>query len=301
MTRNIPSTHNLDALTNDERIVVAAGREAWASITKTFETWVVLGEAIIMLRNKANTTGGRKTFQRLLDQNGLGKVDGGEISRLEKIMANLDAVRVWHKTLPMNRQIAWSSPSSVIRQATGPDGSRLFPSKKGGKPVPKARPSVAAGVSELEAAQGRIKELNEELAAANQATTPEAPTGKSKPLAIDGTDFKSWPLADRRKFVDAAGLDLLIKSAAPADQDKLRKGGKTAEVQKPGGDFEALRSAYAAGYVNKINTAKGKAAQKRAIKEETVALQEAIRAALHGPAAPLADAERQLNAAMGAE
>ena len=48
-------------------------------------------------------------------------------------------------------------------------------------------------------------------------------------------------------------------------------------------------------------TAKGKAAQKRAIKEETVALQEAIRAALHGPAAPLADAERQLNAAMGAE
>jgi hypothetical protein len=297
MTRNIPSTHNLDALTNDERIVVAAGREAWASITKTFETWVVLGEAIVMLRNKANTTGGRKTFQRLLDQNGLGKVDGGEISRLEKIMANLDAVRAWHKTLPMNRQIAWSSPSSVIRQATGPDGSCLFPSKKAGKPVPKARPSVAAGVSELEAAQERIKELNEELAAANQAGTK--PTGKS--IAVDGTDFKSWPLAARREFVVAAGLDLLVASAPPAEKDKLRKVGiKTVEAQSPAADFEALRSAYAAGYVSKIKTAKGKAAQKRAGKEESAALQAAIRAALR-PADPLAETERQVDAALGAE
>jgi hypothetical protein len=115
----------LKALTNDERIVVAAGREAWASITKTFETWVVLGEAIVTLRNKADNIGGRKAFLRLLDQNGLGKIDGGEISRLEKIMANIDAVRAWHKGLPLNRQIAWSSPSSVIRNALNADGSRL--------------------------------------------------------------------------------------------------------------------------------------------------------------------------------
>jgi hypothetical protein len=45
---------------------------------------------------------------------------------------------------------------------------------------------VAAGISALEAAQERIKELNEELAAANQAATK--PTGKSKPVAVDGTN-----------------------------------------------------------------------------------------------------------------
>ena len=167
--------------------------------------------------------------------------------------------------------------------------------------MPKARPSVAAGVSEFEAAQERIKELNEELAAANQATTK--PTGKSNPVAVDGTDFKSWPLAARREFVNAAGLDLLIKSAAPADQDKLRKGGKTAEVQKPGGDFEALRSAYAAGLAAKIKAAKSNAARKRIAKEESAAMQAAMQTALSGrPADPLAEVEREtVNAALGAE
>jgi hypothetical protein len=179
----------------------------------------VLGEAIVMFRRKAEAIGGRQTFQRLLDQNGLGKIDGGEISRLEKIMANLDAVRAWHKTLPLNRQIAWSSPSSVIRNATGADGNRLFPPRQTGQTrVRTPSPLTAIVDSANGAAEQRVKELEEELA--NVKRHDGVSTSKNPLADFDAGQIVDFILGLKASTVRAIMHGLVKETSAPEPDGK---------------------------------------------------------------------------------
>lgn len=113
---NAPESANL---TEDERVEVGAAREAWGSIKRTFDMWVTIGRGIQRLRAKADAIGGRRTFQRLMDQNGLGELCSPKLkavtTRLLKIMDNLGPVGAWHNQLPPHQRVAWGSPSSVVR------------------------------------------------------------------------------------------------------------------------------------------------------------------------------------------
>jgi hypothetical protein len=211
MTSKVTSTHNLDTLTNDERVVVAAGREAWNAITKTFDTWCTLGKAIVTLRRKADAIGGRDTFLRLLDQNGLSQIDEGEISRLKRIMAHIEEVRTWHSSLgSLNKQIAWSSPSSVIRHCP------IFAKPKEPK-APTFTPSAAAKASELEAAEARVVELDEELATARAA----------KPMAMTAEAIVEWIVANVSAKVQKKIVEMLTTPKPP------KKAKASAEWQWP--------------------------------------------------------------------
>src|SRR5262249_19069308 len=59
----------------------------------------------------------RKTFRRILDQQGLGMVvPPATATRLEAIMANLRDVEEWRASLTENQRFRWASPSAVFKQ-----------------------------------------------------------------------------------------------------------------------------------------------------------------------------------------
>src|SRR4051794_39776770 len=109
---NAPESANLTA---EERAEVEVGRTAMATLAKTFDVWVSVGRAIKTLRERARLLGGRKAFQRLLDQQGFGadQLDKATVSRLLKIMDALAEVTAWHESLTDKQRRDWSSPSAV--------------------------------------------------------------------------------------------------------------------------------------------------------------------------------------------
>jgi hypothetical protein len=121
--------------------------------------------------------GGRKTFQRLLTQQGLDGLDAGTISRLKKIIANLPQVMEWHSSLPVNKQIAYASPSVVNKHCP------VFVKRK--QSSKSARPLKAA-LSTVEQLEARIKELEEELASAKsrQASKSKPALATARPLTL---------------------------------------------------------------------------------------------------------------------
>jgi hypothetical protein len=66
-----------EALTFQDTVIFENARGAANSLKKTFETWVVIGKAVVRARDIANERGGGKTFMRLLDQQALGWINNG--------------------------------------------------------------------------------------------------------------------------------------------------------------------------------------------------------------------------------
>jgi hypothetical protein len=85
-------------------------------LRKTFTQWLVIGEAVIALRARAEEVGGRTTFKRLMHQEGFGDLVDAKgkaiLSRLEKIMKpeNLPRVMDWHQKRSAKEQIAYRLP-----------------------------------------------------------------------------------------------------------------------------------------------------------------------------------------------
>jgi hypothetical protein len=112
---------NIIALSPETAAKCEAGLNAWGVLRKTFTQWLVIGEAVIAMRSRAEEIGGRATFKRIMHQQGFGDLVDAKgkaiLSKLEKIMKpeNLLRVMEWHQKLSAKEQIAWSSPSSVVR------------------------------------------------------------------------------------------------------------------------------------------------------------------------------------------
>jgi len=104
----------LDSLSANEHKIVAGGREALRSLTRTFELWMVVGEGMKVLRTKADRLGGTKAFRRLLVQNGYDILDNSVISKLLKIMDHRREVEAWRATLSDKQQREWSAPSTIF-------------------------------------------------------------------------------------------------------------------------------------------------------------------------------------------
>src|SRR5215217_9072380 len=90
----------LDTLSANEHKIVAGGREALRSLTRTFDLWMVVGEGIKVLRAKADRLGGTKAFRRLLVQNGYDSLDNSVISKLLKIMDRRREGEAWAQLSP---------------------------------------------------------------------------------------------------------------------------------------------------------------------------------------------------------
>ena len=104
----------LDTLSANEHKIVAGGREALRSLTRTFDLWMIVGEGLEVLRAKADRLGGTKAFRRLLLQNSYNNLDNSVISKLLKIMDRRREVEAWRATLSDKQQREWSAPSTIF-------------------------------------------------------------------------------------------------------------------------------------------------------------------------------------------
>jgi hypothetical protein len=121
-----PSDHNipgLPSLSHEEITYVEAARAALVTIKRTFEFWIVIARGLKTLKDKAERIGGRFTFDRLREREGLGGRDkhGKEIlnktrvSRLLAILEHVAEVEKWRADLTDKQRFDWASPEAVWR------------------------------------------------------------------------------------------------------------------------------------------------------------------------------------------
>jgi len=105
------------ALSLEEHTIMEAARGAVMALKRTFEHWTVIGRALSTLQAKAERQGGKFTFGRLCEQNGLGEtiIHKTVRSRLLQIMERLPEVEKWRQTLTEKQQFEWASPSAVFK------------------------------------------------------------------------------------------------------------------------------------------------------------------------------------------
>jgi hypothetical protein len=119
-------THNtpdLPSLSHEEHTYVDAAREALATMKRTFEFWMLVARGLQALKDKADRIGGRFTFDRLREREGLGgkRKDGTDIlnkTRVSRLLAILDhasEVEGWRKDLADKQRFEWASPEAVWR------------------------------------------------------------------------------------------------------------------------------------------------------------------------------------------
>jgi hypothetical protein len=148
-----------------------AARVAWAGQKKrTFEGWITIGKGIRILRRRADHIGGRKTFHRLLAEQGF-RVDGPKLerqfdkttaTRLLQVMEQETEVRIWHQQLTPVQQAEWASPNAILRHCP------LFAKpEKNREGKPSAYAQLKATNVELQEQLNSSLTENRELRAAN--------------------------------------------------------------------------------------------------------------------------------------
>jgi hypothetical protein len=105
-------------LTPDERHVLHAAHVASIGLRRTFDHWITVGRGLQLLREKADQIGTRNAFNDLRDQHRLGDKHFRKevVSRLLKVMDNLEAVQAWRATLTEKQRLEWVSPDTVFRR-----------------------------------------------------------------------------------------------------------------------------------------------------------------------------------------
>ena len=163
MSTNAPES---EALTLADAEIFEAARVAVSSLKKTFELWIVIGAAVVRARKIADERGGRKTFERLLEQQGLSRVLGDKATwtRLLAIMKERAAVEAWRATLTEKQQIDWAAPSTIFKRC--PVFQKPEPAKEIEK-KPGLREVNASLQEENHALKGKLKDavdLNQDKA-----------------------------------------------------------------------------------------------------------------------------------------
>jgi hypothetical protein len=99
-------------------------------------TWV--GRGLQLLRQKADQIGTRNAFNDLRDQHRLGDKHFRKevVSRLLKVMDNLEAVEAWRATLTEKQRLEWASPDTLVRRARSSTSPRRRRQKQGRRHTP---------------------------------------------------------------------------------------------------------------------------------------------------------------------
>ena len=125
--QSVPPSHNypdLPSLSHEEITYVDAAREALATMKRTFEFWMVIARGLKALKDKAERIGGRFTFDRLREREGLGgkRRDGTDVlnkTRVSRLLAILEhevEVVKWRaEELNDKKRFDWASPEAVWR------------------------------------------------------------------------------------------------------------------------------------------------------------------------------------------
>jgi hypothetical protein len=105
-------------ITPDEHRVLQAAQVALTSLRRSFDDWVAVGCGLQLLRQKADQIGTRTAFNELRERHHLGdKYFRKEtVSRLLRVMDNLQAVQAWRLALNEKQRIDWASPDTVVRR-----------------------------------------------------------------------------------------------------------------------------------------------------------------------------------------
>jgi hypothetical protein len=175
-----PHTHNtpdLPSLSSEEYTSVDEARTALASIKRSFEFWMVIAHGLQTLKDKADRIGGRFTFDRLREREGLGgrRRDGTDIlnktrvCRLLAIRENEPDVIAWRHKLSQKQQFDWASPEAVFRHC--PVFAKPRPDDPSERPISKAeqdRQALAAALEEnrrLKQGDGSLFDIKRDTAA----------------------------------------------------------------------------------------------------------------------------------------
>jgi hypothetical protein len=104
--------------TPDEHRVLQDAHEALITLRRSFDNWVTVGRGLQLLRQKADQIGTRNAFNDLRDQHRLGDkhLRKEAVSRLLKVMDNLQAVLAWRATLTEKQRVDWASPDTIVRR-----------------------------------------------------------------------------------------------------------------------------------------------------------------------------------------
>jgi hypothetical protein len=87
-------------LSDEDRAIMEIALAAITRFKLAFDDWIEVGRAVAAVRQHADRIGGRKTFHIILEeQRIMPPLCKPTVSRLEKIMAHLDAVKAWRATL----------------------------------------------------------------------------------------------------------------------------------------------------------------------------------------------------------
>lgn len=158
-----------------DNAIFEAAREAIQGLRKqTFDWWIILGRAVQRAREIADRLGGRQTFMRLLEQQGLASVVGQKATwtRLLQIMENLPEVEKWRETLTPRQQIEWVAPTTIHKHCP----VFLKPTTPDGKPKERKPTTLEVTEKHLIDAHNEIDQLKahvEELESARHEAEPD--------------------------------------------------------------------------------------------------------------------------------
>jgi hypothetical protein len=164
----VADRHNareLEWMTPEDRAQGELALGALHALRKTFEHWMIIAKFVYRMRQLADEKGGRKTFVRLLEQNGFEIEEiGGKatLTRLVQIAEHEMEVREWQHELRRDEQLKWAAPTTIFKHCSvfhkGEDGVTGTPTA-----VKRKRLDTAQSLKvELDRANERIKELEEE-------------------------------------------------------------------------------------------------------------------------------------------
>jgi hypothetical protein len=199
-TRLPPRTHNQpsDLPTLNEQLYIYAenARAAAQILRKTFETWLEIGRFLKALHDWADEIGGKKTYDKLREREGLGKdiINKTRSSRLLKIIDNLPAVEAWRATLTGTQRFEWASPEAVHRHCP------VFAK-------PKA-PDTTGKSNRAKAAFGALKDAHDKI---NQLTAhvQELEAARETPVKAKSLTLKQL-------------LDAVVKELQDAPEETVR-------------------------------------------------------------------------------
>jgi hypothetical protein len=168
---NQPESRNLS---EEERVIFHNAREAVAMVQRTFETWLVIARGVEAARKRATKIGGRNTFERILEQQGISAVLGntpGSVkstaSRLLRILDHELEVMAWrHDSLTSWERLKYSAPTSVIQNCP------CFQRKSEQDGAKKDKPPKVKPAEQIRELQAQLAHAQEELA---RHDTPASP------------------------------------------------------------------------------------------------------------------------------
>jgi len=177
-TCQLTNSPESDWLAPEEKAVFDIACEAVTLFKRTFETWVVIGRAVVIARQIANRQNDPKAFLRVIEQQGLAPiVDKATASRLEKIMANLEAIEKWRATLTESERYKWAAPTTILKRCPA-----LQTNQKGNKPL---------------SPMARLKQQNEELTQANMTLQEDLHKVRPRWQPDDGPEVIATALIDQ--------------------------------------------------------------------------------------------------------